>query len=135
VPATPLSEFVRDQFFRAYHREPTSRTLAEVSNDKFNHGTAARILNGTHGNVDEKTIEGLSAALRVPTSRVRQILGQPVHDLGPFELPRRANRLTSKERALVVSVVDAILAAHDRRESLAPPGPGLRRVARKKPEK
>lgn len=69
--------------------------------------------------------------MREPMSTVRRILHQPVHDLGEFRLPPRANRLTSKERQTVVSVVDVILAAHDRSDRKQDK-PGLRAVARKR---
>lgn len=132
---TPLSQHVWERFQRQYGREPTARLLADASEGKFGHATAAKLLNGTHGNVEEETLQGLAKALREPLSALRRILGQPVHDLGDFKLPARANRLTSKERQAIVSVVDAILSAHDRSERHADDGPGLRAVARKRGDK
>lgn len=132
---TPLSQHIWQQYEKHYGRAPTSTTLAEASGGHFGRATAAKLLNGTHGQPDEATVEGLSQALREPMSSLRRVMGQPVHDLGEFRLPPRANRLTSKERAAIVSVVDAILAAHDRAGRQIEDGPGLRAVARKRGDK
>lgn len=56
------------------------------------------------------TIKGVALAIAVPVREVEEALALPP-ELGRFTLPRRADRLTEKERAVVIGVVDALLAA------------------------
>ncbi|MFD8197559.1 hypothetical protein [Streptomyces wuyuanensis] len=82
----------------------------------ISHGTIGRIARGEHAGVlEEDTVIGLSLALGVPRALVEEAAGiQRERPLEPFVLPSRANRLTRRERAAVLGVVDAILAAADR---------------------
>lgn len=63
---------------------------------------------------DERTMEGIAAAIEVPIEDVWKAVGRPVHNLGPFVLPERAAGLTQKERRAVLAIVDALLAAKQR---------------------
>lgn len=111
---TSLSTFVRDRYYKLHEREPTSRQLAHAAGMAFSHTTAAKILNGTHGTIDEPTAQGLASALRVDIATIRELSGVASHSLGPFQLPERAARLTQRERDTVLRVVDTILRARRR---------------------
>lgn len=111
MASTELSRFVRERYYRRFGEEPSARSLAEASGGRFKHAAANRLIQGTHGDLEEETIRGLVTALACDISEIRKRLGQASHSLGRFDLPSRADRLTSKERKVVVSVVDAILAA------------------------
>lgn len=72
---------------------------------------------GRHsGAITHEVAEGLALALDLPVATVLQVAGQRI-PLGPFELPARAETLTKAERAVVLSVVDAILQAADQDRS------------------
>lgn len=60
---------------------------------------------------DETTIKGIALAIEVPVSKVEKAVGVP-SDLGAFDLPAKAARLTMEERKLILSMIDALLAAH-----------------------
>lgn len=120
--------------------EPIShRAAARLAGDEGKHETFRQIGNGTHtGRIDEETVDAL-IKFGLSERAVRRAAGhQTLTSPGAFVLPARANRLTQTQRRVVLSVIDAILSAAERPESAPaepPASPGLRAVARKKPEK
>jgi len=72
--------------------------------------TARRIRENGHANISDDTADALAAMLDVSVDEVLQAAGRR-RRLGRFELPRRADRLTDRERQAVLGVVDAILDA------------------------
>lgn len=103
--------------------------------------TFRRLHKGQHsGEVRDSTIEALARALEVPYREVLEAIeGEGAPE--PFELPRRAARLSQEERRVVLSVVDSILRAAERgrvagsgREATVTPirGEDERRVAQKR---
>jgi len=70
--------------------------------------TLRRLHLGTHsGHPNEETIDALAEAIRVPTQRLRRLLGRTT--LGRFELPRAADRLTLRQRRAVLEIVSAMI--------------------------
>lgn len=102
------------------HRGPMpTRRAAARSQGKVSYETLRLLKIGQHsGAISSEVAEGLALALDVPLETVLEVAGQRI-PLGPFVLPKRAETLTKAERAVVLSVVDAILgaAAADRTSS------------------
>lgn len=115
-------------------RPMSGRQAAERSGGRVSHSTINNIVNGKHsGRLDDRTIEGLALALDVTRSRVERAAGlyREGRPAAPFQLPPRANRLTLRERRLVIEVMDSLLAAREegRQEAGQPmpePAPELR---------
>src|SRR4051794_17554968 len=105
---------------------PTRRAAAR-SQGKVSYETLRLLKIGQHsGAISPDVAEGLALALDVPLTTVLEVAGQRI-PLGPFVLPKRAETLTKGERAVVLSVVDAILSAADQERSA---GEVMRAVAK-----
>lgn len=72
-----------------------------------------RIRQTGHSSISDATADALATMLGVPVNQVLEAAGQRQRR-GPFELPRRADRLSDGERQVVLDVVDAILTAGTR---------------------
>jgi hypothetical protein len=119
VPDVPaLTALLRD-FLNAnkdVHGKPMSlRAAALKSGDVNRRQTFSDIYRGKHsGNISEDTVEALMA-LGIPERAIRRAANQQVESgLGPFHLPKEANRLSPSQRDAVLSVVNAILNASER---------------------
>jgi len=110
------------------HRGPMpTRRAAARSQGKVSYETLRLLKLGQHsGAISSEVAEGLALALDVPLTTVLEVAGQRI-PLGPFVLPKRAETLTKAERAVVLSVVDAILGAATQERT---PGQPLRSVAK-----
>ncbi|GAU71272.1 hypothetical protein SSP35_32_00010 [Streptomyces sp. NBRC 110611] len=98
-------------------RRPLSyRAAAARSQGHVSHGTIGRIARGQHSGVlEDETLDGLALALDVPRTRIEKAAGIfRERPLQPFTLPARASLLSRSEREVVLSVVDALLAAATR---------------------
>lgn len=74
--------------------------------------TVSDIERGRRTQVTPRALEGLSVALGVPITRLREASGNTGRvPSAPFVLPDRANLLTAKERRLVLAMVDGLLEA------------------------
>lgn len=86
---------------------------------------------------DERTVQAFADAVRKPVTTIREWAAASLGEVGPFELPADANRLTKREREAVLAVVRAMLdpvgptnAEGGELVDLArPPQPDLDRVA------
>ncbi|MGL5828861.1 MAG: hypothetical protein ACRC0L_04740 [Angustibacter sp.] len=106
----------------------SARQAAGRSDGLVSYETLRLLLRGQHsGVISRDTAQGIAQALEVPLEQVLRLAGQRV-PLGPFTLPERADTLVPAERAVVLSVVDAILDAAQRDRSL------LRAVAGSTPD-
>lgn len=87
------------------------RMVAERSGGLVAHTTVHDVETGRRAEVGDDVIDGLAKALDLPVERVQRAAGIPVSDVPgePFVLPRRANRLTRKERDHVLELVDLLL--------------------------
>lgn len=97
-------------------REAARRSQGLVSQE-----TVAVIVQGRHAyRMKDRTIAGLSLALQVPESRMREAAGMP-KTLGPWRLDPKFDRLTPEHRALVESLASALLAMYpDPRDETRP---------------
>jgi hypothetical protein len=97
-------------------RSLSYRAAAARSQGLVSHGTIGRIARGQHtGVLSDETLDGLALALGVPRTYIEKAAGifreRPPQK---FTLPPRASLLSHKEREVVLSVVDALLAAASR---------------------
>ena len=94
------------------HRGPMpTRRAAARSEGKVSYETLRLLKLGRHsGSISLEVAEGIALALDLPVTTVLEVAGQRIPQ-GPFVLPKRADTLTKSERAVVLSVIDAILDA------------------------
>lgn len=104
-----LAELIRR---RLAELERSSRGAAELSHGLVSHFTLSRHAAGQTRKLTHRTAQGIALAIDVPLDVVMTAAGLPMTP-GPFELPARADLLTSKERAAVIAVLDALLDARD----------------------
>lgn len=98
------------------------RAAAARSCGKVSHGTIGRVARGDHaGALTSETIDGLALALNIhPTAIERAADMYRERPLEPFAMPARANRLTRRERGVILAMVDALLSAADHGRSMRP---------------
>lgn len=88
------------------------RKAAEKSQGMVSSSHIGYIERGIPLDVSDRILAGLSLALDIPLPQLRRAAGLTPRVPEPFVLPERASRLTSRERRLVMEVVDTLLAAH-----------------------
>lgn len=118
-------------------REPLSLREAYLAikdeERKVGYEVLRRVKVGTHHNIGDDAADTLATMLHVPVADVL-VAARKRPRLGRFELPREADRLDEHERKVVVSVVEAILAAGERGlgapEAAPTAPPGLSPAAR-----
>ena len=125
---TALSRYVRERYFELNDREPTARGMSRESGYLFSHTTAARVLNGSHGMVDETTIGALAELLRVEPNTLRALVDVSSHGLPAFVLPERANRLDERQRRAVLMMIDTLLASSGGKGAAAATRPRTRQT-------
>ena len=88
------------------------RQVAERSGGLLSTSTVHAVEQGRRARLTDETLDGLAKALDLQPEQVRRAAGvRPGDTLGPFVLPRRFQRLTVKERDLLVALGDALLDA------------------------
>ncbi len=91
------------------------RGVADRSGGLLTASTVHAIERGERGRVEDETLDGLAKGLDVGLDRLRRAAGvKPPDTSEPFVLPRRASRLSRKEREVVLAMVDALLEAKKR---------------------
>lgn len=90
------------------------RRAADKSGGMVSSATLNKIAVGKPvGRITDEVLQGVSLALDVPLSKVRTAAGEAATQPTEFRLPKKANKLSAKERKTVLSMVDAFLAAHE----------------------
>lgn len=112
MTTTDLSRLVRD---RLAELDLSYRQAAGRSRGLISHGTIGAIATGKHGgDLAEQTLDGLALALDVSRRQIEEAAGvYRVRPAEPFRLPEELNRLGRKERALLVQMGMALLAARE----------------------
>ena len=105
---TPMQELVAN---RLAELDLSLRRAADKSGGLVSHAALNGIVLGKHGGrYEERTLQGIALALDVPLSKVQKTAEL---DAGPsvteFRLPKKAGRLTPKQRQAVLKMVDALL--------------------------
>ncbi len=122
-------------------------TEARKRGIEVGHATIGRVFNGRHGNVEDKTLQAIAAALPdADLDELRTLAGLPPQ-LGPYTPPKEADRLTVRQRELINELIQQLarptaVAANEQREegegrdrSSAPTKTGGARVTRMDPER
>lgn len=113
MTTTDLTRLIRD---RLAELDLSYRAAAARSRGMITHGTIGAIATGKHGGgLSEQTIDGLALALDLPRTRIEKAAGiyREERPAEPFRLPEELNRLTRKERSLLVQLGSALLAARE----------------------
>lgn len=69
------------------------------------------------GRHSDRTLRGIALALDVPQAKIIELAGQAPRET-EFRLPKKANKLTEKDRKAVEALVNALLDAHERAEGV-----------------
>lgn len=75
------------------------------------HSRVHRLIKG--GGTTNEAIKQIAEALGVQASKIRELRGEAAVEVEPFTLPDEAGRLTDGERAVIRSMVRALLNARD----------------------
>lgn len=96
-------------------RELAAKTIGDDGEPRVSHGTLSNIYRGHHKwTFSPATLEGIAIALDLRLSAVREAAGkstEPRESL--FRLPTRHNRLSPRNRKVVVRFADALLDTQD----------------------
>jgi hypothetical protein len=105
---TNFSEAVKAAEQRSATKGPRAISrAAKAKGFTLSHGTVSKVLNGTHGNVNDETILGLAAVLPITEDQLREALG--VAGAGPYKPPAAADRLTTVQRDLINALIHQIV--------------------------
>lgn len=115
------------------HGKPLSiRAAAAKTDGLISHEQLRQIVKGRHrGNYGDTILQGIAVAIDVAPERVYRAAKIPPPQ-GELVLPPEHVRLTPRQREAVLSVIHAMLETPMENET--PQRPGLRAVARKRPQ-
>lgn len=99
-----LATFTRDRMAEIGVRSGSELARRMGCNQMVTH----RILSSI-GGFREATLQKLADALEVDIREVREMAGRPSGERTRFELPPEADRLTTKQRGVVLAMVRAFL--------------------------
>jgi transcriptional regulator with XRE-family HTH domain len=108
----PLQRLVRE---RRAELGLSLREAAEQSRGGVSAATISIMERGEHSGVaSDRTLRGLSRALKLPLGEVREAAGKSAKEPVEFRLPKEADRLTDQQRRVVLKMVEALLEANAR---------------------
>lgn len=90
------------------------RGVADASGGLVSKTNVGAIERGDYQVTGDRVLRGLALALELSVDEVTAAAGRQWRRLQPFTLPEKADRLNARERKLVLSLIDTLLAAHDR---------------------
>lgn len=90
------------------------RQVADASGGLVSKTHIAAVERGDLVVPSDRILRGLALALSLDVKTVFNAAQRSLRELPPFTLPEKASRLNARERRLVLSLVDTLLAAHDR---------------------
>jgi hypothetical protein len=104
-------------------KEWSDRRVAGESTGLVSHETVRKIRVGLHsGNLDEDTVNGLSLALNIPRSQILGAIGRTVvAELGSWNPPSVANRMTRRQRRAVEQLITAMVVPGDEQSETVTP--------------
>ncbi|TDK25844.1 hypothetical protein E2F48_11520 [Arthrobacter crusticola] len=85
------------------------QAVAEMRGVKVTNTSISKYLRGAPEIPSEKILHAFSVALNIPVTRLREAAGVPVGEPEPFVLPECANRLTARQRELVLHTIRVLL--------------------------
>lgn len=95
-------------------RPLSARAAAERARGLTSFHTIYAIANGEHsGRINDRTAEGLAAALEVPVARVYEAAGVP-RPFGRWHWPEKFDRIRPEDRAIIEDIAESLLKAERR---------------------
>lgn len=95
-------------------RPMSARQAAERARGLVSFHTIYSIANGEHsGRINDRTAEGLAAALDVPVARVYEVAGVP-RPYGRWHWPDKFDRIRPEDRAIIEDLAESLLKAERR---------------------
>jgi transcriptional regulator with XRE-family HTH domain len=88
------------------------RQVADASGGLISHTRVQAIEDGNDARVSDRVLRGLAAGLGISLKSLRTAAGFSDPTARPFTIPERANRLTQRERRLILEMIDTLLEAH-----------------------
>jgi transcriptional regulator with XRE-family HTH domain len=85
------------------------QAVAESKGVRVTNTSISKYLRGEPETPSEKVLQAFSVALGIPMTRLREAAGVPAGEPVPFILPKNANRLTLKQRELILHTVRVLL--------------------------
>lgn len=87
------------------------RRAAAKAGGLVSHSTLNQIVLGRvqFENRQEEVLRGIALAIDVPLSKVLEAAGEPPKLPTEFRLPKKANKLTPKQRKAILTMLDALL--------------------------
>lgn len=93
----------------------TYRAAAERANGLISYSHLSNIVNGRHtGELDDRTLAGIALAIGATEAKVRRAYAVTNPRPLEFTVPDKARHLTPKQRAAVLSMIDAFLDGNKR---------------------
>lgn len=83
---------------------------ASKAGQTISHGTAGKVLNGTHGKVELATINALHAVFGTPVAALIEAAGLRT-PLGPYTPPQEAVMLSERQRSAISELIRSIVAS------------------------
>lgn len=83
----------------------SSRDIARRSEDRINHATVAKYLNGNHGSPTESVLVVFSEVFGLPLTRLRELAGLPAGERTAYQPPPEASRLDRRQRKAVDELI------------------------------
>jgi len=104
----PLQKLVAD---RLAELDLSYRRAAARSGGLVSHATLNQLVLGreTVTGKSHKTLQGIALAIDLPLSVVAEAAGQTPKEPTEFRLPKKANKLSPKQRRAILAMVNALL--------------------------
>jgi Predicted transcriptional regulators len=106
---TSLAEYIEERRIAA--GIPSAHALAKRAG--VSPETVRQILIGSKRTPSERTLEKIAKAIGGSLPQMRLLAGEPAGEPEPFVLPPEANRLTLRQRQVVLSMISALLNTPD----------------------
>lgn len=114
-PDRPRGQGLRELVVsRLIELDTTAKAAARSANGAVSYETLRNIIRGVHGGrLSDTTAHGIAKAIQVPVARVYEAAGLPTPS-GPWEWPKKFERLDPGERRLVEDVAAGLLGAREK---------------------
>lgn len=83
--------------------------IAATSGTIVSNTSISKYLRGAPEEPSDEILQAFSVALKIPMPELRKAAGLPAGEAQPFVLPETANRLTARQRELVLHTIRVLL--------------------------
>ncbi len=85
------------------------QAIAQARGARVTNTSISKYLRGEPETPSEKVLQAFSVALGIPMTRLREAAGVRAGEPEPFILPENANRLTARQRELILHTIRVLL--------------------------